>query len=85
VLLASYVLSDRPLLAITGDDDPRDPGRPARQSGRARGAPKGRDGIVEAVRALIVARHGAAGERTQPAAYPNGRALTNDVFSAGVP
>jgi len=30
----------------------------------------------------MVARRGAAGERTQPAAYPNGRALTNDVFSA---
>jgi hypothetical protein len=29
----------------------------------------------------MVARRGAAGERTQPAAYPNGRALTNDVFS----
>jgi hypothetical protein len=27
---------------------------------------------------------GAAGERNQPAAYPNGRALTNDVFSARV-
>ena len=39
---------------------------------------------VEALRALIVARRGAAGERTQPAAYPNGRALTNDVFSARV-
>ena len=32
----------------------------------------------------MVARRGAAGERTQPAAYPNGRALTNDVFSARV-
>jgi hypothetical protein len=29
----------------------------------------------------MVAKRGAAGERTQPAAYPNGRALTNDVFS----
>ena len=33
---------------------------------------------------LMVARRGAAGERTQPAVYPNGRALTNDVFSACV-
>jgi hypothetical protein len=30
----------------------------------------------------MVARRGAARERTQPAVYPNGRALTNDVFSA---
>lgn len=37
---------------------------------------------VEAVRALIVARRGAAGERTQPAAYPHGRALIIGVFSA---
>ena len=47
------------------------------------GAARPQDGRhVEAVRALIVARRGAAGERTLPAAYPNGRALTNDVFSA---
>jgi hypothetical protein len=32
----------------------------------------------------MVARHGAAGERTQSAACPNGRALTNDVFTACV-
>ena len=37
----------------------------AAQSGRARGAPKGRDGAVEAIRALMVARRGAAGERTR--------------------
>ena len=37
----------------------------AAQSGRARGAPKGRDGSVEAIRALMVARRSAAGERTQ--------------------
>ena len=30
----------------------------------------------------MVARRSAAGDRTQPAAYPNGRALTNDVVSA---
>ncbi len=35
-----------------------------------------------AIRALIVATPGAAGERTQPAAYPHGRALTNDAFTA---
>ena len=31
----------------------------AAQSGRARGAPKGRDGTVEAVRALMVAKRSA--------------------------
>ena len=37
----------------------------AAQSGRARGASKGRDGAVEAIRALMVAKRSAAGERTQ--------------------
>ena len=37
----------------------------AAQSGRARGAPKGRDGAVEAMRALMVARRSAARERTR--------------------
>ncbi len=37
----------------------------AAQSGRARGAPKGRDGSVEAIRTLMVARRSAAGERTR--------------------
>jgi Transposase len=37
----------------------------AAQSGRARGAPKGRDGAVEAIRALMVAKRSARNERTQ--------------------
>ena len=37
----------------------------AAQSGRARGASKGRDGAVEAIRALMVAKRSAASERTQ--------------------
>jgi hypothetical protein len=37
----------------------------AAQSGWAAGAPKGRDGTVEAIRALMVAKRSAAGERTQ--------------------
>jgi hypothetical protein len=47
--------------------DPLDAVRAARaaQSGRARGAPKGRDGAVEAIRALMVAKRSAAGERTR--------------------
>ena len=37
----------------------------AAQSGRAAGAPKGRDGSVEAIRALMVAKRSARAERTQ--------------------
>ena len=37
----------------------------AAQSGRARGTSRGRDGAVEAIRALMVAKRSAAGERTQ--------------------
>jgi transposase len=37
----------------------------AAQSGRAAGAPKGRDGAVEAIRALMAAKRSATGERTQ--------------------
>jgi len=37
----------------------------AAQSGRAAGAPKGRDGAVEAIRALMVAKRSARHERTQ--------------------
>jgi transposase len=37
----------------------------AAQSGRARGAPKGRDGAVEAIRTLMVARRSARIERVQ--------------------
>jgi transposase len=37
----------------------------AAQSGRARGAPKGRDGTVEAVRVLMVAKRSACSGRTQ--------------------
>jgi transposase len=39
--------------------------RPGRPVGRACGAPKGRDGAVEAIRALMVARRSARAERTQ--------------------
>ena len=48
-----------------GKSDPLDAVSAARaaQSGRARGAPKGRDGAVEAIRALMVAKRSATGER----------------------
>src|SRR5690348_2081977 len=59
--------SDRQDRRRQGKSDPLDAVSAARaaQSGRARGAPKGRDGAVEAIRALMVARRSAAGERTQ--------------------
>jgi transposase len=50
-----------------GKSDPLDAVSAARaaQSGRARGASKGRDGSVEAIRTLMVAKRSAAGERTR--------------------
>jgi transposase len=50
-----------------GKSDPLDAVSAARaaQSGRASGVPKGRDGAVEAIRALMVARRSARHERTQ--------------------
>ena len=50
-----------------GKSDPLDAVSAARaaQSGRACGAPKGRDGAVEAIRALMVAKRSARAERTQ--------------------
>jgi hypothetical protein len=47
-----------------GKSDPLDAVSAAR-AGRARGAPRGRDGAVEAIRALMVAQRSAAGERTR--------------------
>jgi transposase len=48
----------------------------AAQSGRARGAPKGRDGAVEAIRTLMVARRSAAGERTRTLSQARALLLT---------
>lgn len=50
-----------------GKSDPLDAVSAARaaQSGRARGAPKGRDGSVEAIRALLADGRSARAERTQ--------------------
>jgi transposase len=50
-----------------GKSDPLDAVSAARAalSGRAAGAPKGRDGAVEAIRALMVAKRSARHERTQ--------------------
>jgi len=58
--------SDRQDRRRQGKSDPLDAVSAARaaQSGRARGAPKGRDGAVEAIRALMVAKRARSG-RTQ--------------------
>jgi transposase len=59
--------SDRQDRRRQGKSDPLDAVSAARaaQSGRARGASKGRDGTVEAIRALMVAKRSARAERTQ--------------------
>jgi transposase len=59
--------SDRQDRRRQGKSDPLDAVSAARAalSGRARGAPKGRDGCVEAIRALMVAKRTARAERTQ--------------------
>ena len=59
--------SDRQDRRRQGKSDPLDAVSAARaaQSGRAVGAPKGRDGAVEAIRALMVAKRTARSERTQ--------------------
>jgi transposase len=59
--------SDRQDRRRQGKSDPLDAVNAARaaQSGRALGAPKGRDGSIEAVRTLMVARRSATGERTR--------------------
>jgi transposase len=59
--------SDRQDRRRQGKSDPLDAVSAARaaQSGRAAGASKGRDGVVEAIRALMVAKRTARSERTQ--------------------
>src|SRR6266702_3234569 len=59
--------SDRQDRRRQGKSDPLDAVSAARaaQSGRASGVPKGRDGAVEAIRALMVAKRSARSERTQ--------------------
>jgi transposase len=59
--------SDRQDRRRQGKSDPLDAVSAARaaQSGKASGAPKGRDGSVEAIRALMVARRSARADRTQ--------------------
>ena len=67
IRVVEAVRSDRQDRRRQGKSDPLDAVSAARaaQSGRARGAPKGRDGAVEAIRTLMAARRSAAGERTR--------------------
>src|SRR6266511_2028 len=67
VRVAGAGRSDRQDRRRQGKSDPLDAVSAARaaQSGRARGAPKSRDGTVEAIRALMVAKRSARSERTQ--------------------
>lgn len=61
-----------------GKSDPLDAVSAARaaQCGRARGAPRGRDGAVEAIRTLMVVRRSAAAERTRTVNQARALALT---------
>src|SRR4029077_16124647 len=70
--------SDRQDRRRPGKSDPLGAVSAARAAaaGRARGAPKGRDGAVEAIRALMAARRSAAGERTRTNGQARGLLLT---------
>ena len=59
--------SDRQERHRSGKSDPLDAESAARAalSGKAKGAPRGRDSTVEAIRALMVAKRSARGERTR--------------------
>ncbi len=59
--------SDRQARYRSGKSDPLDAEGAARAalSGKAKGEPRGRDGTVEAIRALMVAKRSARGERTR--------------------
>ena len=69
--------SDRQDRRRQGKSDPLNAVSPrpvrAAQSGRARGAPRGRDGAVEAIRALMVAKRSARTERNPGRDRPRGR------------
>ena len=67
VRVAEVDRSDRQDRRRQGKSDPLDAISAARaaQSGRAGGKPRGRDGAVEAIRALMVAKRSARAERTQ--------------------
>jgi transposase len=70
--------SDRQDRRRKGKSDPLDAVSAARaaQSGRALGAPRGRDGAVEAIRALMVAKRTARAQRTQTISQARALILT---------
>jgi transposase len=70
--------SDRQDRRRQGKSDPLDAVSAARaaQSGKARGAPKGGDGSVEAIRVLMVAKRTARSERTQTISQARALVLT---------
>ena len=78
--------SDRQGRRRQGKSDPLDAVSAARaaQSGRARGAPKGRDGAVEAIRALMVAKRSARSGRTQTINQARALIVTGPAESAGI-
>ena len=84
--------SDRQDRRRAGKSDPLDAVSAAwaAPSGRARGAPKGRDGQVEAIRALMVAKRSARAGRTQTINQARALIVTgpDDLrarFSPGIP
>jgi transposase len=78
VRVAGVDRADRQERHRSGKSDPLDAVSAARAalSGRASGAPKGRDGAVEAIRALMVARKSARRERTQATSQARALILT---------
>ena len=70
--------SDRQDRRRRGKSDPLDAISAARaaQSGRARGKPRGRDGAVEAIRALMADGRSARSERTQTINHARALVLT---------
>jgi hypothetical protein len=84
IRVAGVDRSDRQDRRRQGKSDPLDAVSAARaaQSGRADGAPKGRDGAAEAIRALMVAKRSATGERTQTINQARALVLTGPMTSA---
>ena len=76
--------SDRQDRRWQGKSDPLDAVSAARaaQSGRACGAPKGRDGAVEAIRTLMVAKRTARSERTQTINQARALVLTRGLTTS---
>jgi transposase len=85
VRVAGAGRSDRQDRRRQGKSDPLDAVSAARaaQSGRARGAPKGRDGAAGAIRALMVAKRGARSGRTQATSQARALIVTGCLRKRG--